>query len=159
MYLEDSKYFVDCAACTVDVRGVVYIEIEQIYVVRHLVIINSDETSEEINADEELQGEPGSPAQKSVSYKIKPTSPVVNDDLSLADSWGDYNFAQAETADAVTEFEQMEIAVESASQADGKSCPPKGGCGGRGRERPPTRGCGGREAESDDGLIVVLPAH
>ena len=112
-----------------------------------------------MHAEEELQGEPGLPAQKSVASNIKPTIPVENDDLSLADSWGDYNFAQAETAAAVTEFEQMEIAVESASQADGKSCPPKGGRGGRGRERPPTRGRGGREAESDDGLIVVLLAH
>ena len=78
---------------------------------------------------------------------------VINDDLSLADSWADYNFAQAETAAAVTEFEQqaeaaaavmeleqVEIAAVSASQADGKSRPLKGGRGGRGRERPPKRG-------------------
>ena len=66
-------------------------------VLRHLAIKNnSDETSEELHAEKELQGEPGPPEQKSASSKIKPTIPADNDDSSLADTWGDYNFAQAE---------------------------------------------------------------
>ena len=73
---------------------------------RHLAINNSDETLEELHTEEELHGEPAPPAQKKVSSKIKSTIPVENDDLSLADSWGDCNFAQAETAAAVTEFEE-----------------------------------------------------
>ena len=84
---------------------------------QHVATKNSDETSEELHAEEELQGEPGPPAQKSASSKIKPTIPVYNDDLSLADTWGDYNFAQAEAAAAAMDLEQAEIAAASASQA------------------------------------------
>ena len=60
-----------------------------------MAIINSVETSEELHAEDELQGEPGPPAQKSDSFKIKPTISVDNEDTSVADSCGDYNFAQA----------------------------------------------------------------
>ena len=51
-----------------------------------MVTNNSDETSEEMHAEEELQGELGPPAQNSDSFKIKPTIPVDNEDTPLADS-------------------------------------------------------------------------
>ena len=66
---------------------------------RHVAINNSDETSEELHAEEELQGDPGPPAQKSALSKIKPTIPVDNDDSSLADTWGDYNFPKGGAGD------------------------------------------------------------
>ena len=60
--------------------------------------------------------------------------------MSSADSWGDYNLEQAETAAGVTEFEQqaeaaaaameleqVETAASPAAQAEGKVSPPKGG--------------------------------
>ena len=84
---------------------------------------NSDETSEELHAEEELPGEPAPPAQKSAPSKIKPTIPVDNDDSSLVDSWGDNNFPKAERAKARAAMEDtkeaaVKVVLAEAAAAD-----------------------------------------
>ena len=46
---------------------------------RHVATKNSDETSEELHAEEELQGEPALPTQKRAPSKIKSKTPVDHD--------------------------------------------------------------------------------
>ena len=99
---------------------------------------NSDETSEELHAEEELQGEPAPPTQKRAPSKIKSTIPVDHDaNAAMVDTWGANNFpkavrakaravmeetkeaaakvAQAEAAAAVTELEQAELVAAAAT--------------------------------------------
>ena len=138
------------------------------------VIKDAAETPEEMYAEEEPQESPTSSHviesvisvayDNSVNFGVQSAGifcdTAINGDLSSADSRGDYNLEQAETAATVTEFEQqaeaaaaamelkqVEIAALPAAQAEGKVSLPKGGRGGQGRGGPPRRGRGGRGLE------------
>ena len=104
---------------------------------RDVTTKNSDETSEELHAEEELQGEPAPPTQKRAPPKSKSTIPVDYDDSPMVDTWGDDNFpklvqvtaravmedtkeavtkvVQAEAAAAATELEQAQLAAAAAT--------------------------------------------